>query len=114
MTTPRTQARLWYLQRASGLVLALSVVVHLATLVVAVRGGLTAAQILGRTRGSAAVAAFYGTFVLASAVHAPIGLARIAEEWLGWSPRASNLAALAFAILLVVTGLRAVYAVVFA
>ena len=112
MTTPATQARRWYWQRISGMVLAAFVVVHLVTLVYAMRGGLDAGEILGRTRGSWLAALFYGGFVLASAVHAPLGLARIAEEWLGWSARASDAASWLFAIALLATGWRAVYAVV--
>ena len=49
--------------------------------VLAVRGGLSAAEILARVRGSGAWAAFYIVFVLAVAVHAPIGLRAIARGW---------------------------------
>ena len=112
MSTVVTQARLWYLQRASAVLLALCVAIHLATIVYAVRGGLSGAEILARTRGSWAVAAFYGVFVVACAVHVPIGLARIAEEWLGWSARRSNAAAAVLALALAALGLRAVWAVV--
>ncbi len=107
-----TQARLWYLQRLSAMALALFVAVHLATIVFAVRGGLSGAEILERTRGSWLAATFYGAFVLACAVHVPIGLARVAEEWLGWSPRLANAAAIAVGLALAGLGLRAVYAVV--
>src|SRR6266704_956210 len=48
----RGETRLWLAQRASAAVLALCVAVHLATMIVAVRGGLSAADLLGRTRGS--------------------------------------------------------------
>ena len=107
-----TQARVWYLQRISAMVLALFVAVHLVTLVYAVQGGLSAAEILGRTRGSWVAALFYGSFVLAAAVHAPIGLARVAEEWLGLRRRTSYAVAALFGVALVVGGWRAVYAVV--
>ena len=100
------------MQRISAMLLALFVVMHLATLVYAVRGGLTAAEILDRTRGSWIAALFYGGFVLTAAVHAPIGLKRIGEEWLGLNSRASTAAAALLAGLLAVSGLRAVYAVV--
>lgn len=106
------QARLWYWQRISAMVLALCVVVHLVTIVYAVRGGLTAAEILARTQGNWAFAAFYLVFVAAVAVHAPIGLARIVEEWLGWRSRASATLAALFAVGLLALGLRAVWAVV--
>ena len=42
------QARRWYWQRLSAMVLALCVVVHLALMIVAVRGGLSAGEILSR------------------------------------------------------------------
>lgn len=105
------QARRWYWQRISAMVLALCVLVHLAVMVYAVRGGLTADEILARTQGSWAFGAFYALFVLACAVHVPTGLANIAVEWLRWPPSRALWAARAFALLLVVTGLRAVWAV---
>jgi fumarate reductase subunit C len=108
----RTQVRLWYLQRVSAMVLALFVTVHIGVIVYAVRGGLSGAEILARTQGSIAFAVFYGIFVLACAVHVPIGLLRIAEEWLRWRGMSAVVAALAFAVLLLVVGLRAVYGVV--
>ncbi len=94
------------------MVLAQFVLVHLATIIYAVRGGLSGGEILARTQGSWAIAAFYGAFVIACAVHVPLGLARIAEEWLGWSGRCSNAAAAACALVIALLGLRAVYAVV--
>jgi fumarate reductase subunit C len=108
----RTQARLWLYQRISAMALALFVAVHIGIIVYAVRGGLSAAEILSRTRGSVGFAVFYGLFVLACAVHAPIGLLRIAEEWLRWRGPTAIAAALAFALLLAIMGLRAVYGVV--
>ena len=54
----RAETGLWLAQRLSAAVLALCVAAHLVTIVLAVRGGLSAAEILGRTRGSAAWAAF--------------------------------------------------------
>ena len=44
----RSETFLWMLQRASAVVLALCVFVHLATIIYAVQGGLSAAEILGR------------------------------------------------------------------
>src|SRR6185369_8351996 len=54
----RMQTFLWVAQRASAAVLALCVTVHLATMVYAIRGGLSAAEILSRTKGSAGWLAF--------------------------------------------------------
>jgi fumarate reductase subunit C len=106
------QAKRWYWQRLSAMVLALCVLVHLVTIVYAVRSGLSGEALLARTRGNLSFAAFYGVFVLACAVHVPIGLARIAEEWLGLDSRAANVAANVFALLLIVMGFTAVYAMV--
>jgi fumarate reductase subunit C len=107
----RAQALLWVAQRASAAVLALCVLVHLATIIYAVRGGLSGAEILARTQGSVAWFAFYSVFVLAVAVHAPIGLRAVLAEWLGWRGLPRDLALLAFALLLAWTGMRAVFAV---
>jgi fumarate reductase subunit C len=111
MSAARTQSFLWLAQRVSAAVLAFAVVLHLATLIVAVRGGLSAAEILGRTRGSAGWAAFYTVFVIAVAVHAPIGLRTVLAEWRGAPGRGIDAAMVAFALLLLVIGLRAVVAV---
>jgi len=59
------QAKLWYYQRISAMVLALCVAVHLIIIYIAVQDGLTANEILGRTRGNWAFALFYEIFVLA-------------------------------------------------
>jgi fumarate reductase subunit C len=106
------QARRWYWQRVSAMGLALCVVVHLAVIFYAVRGGLSASEILGRTQGNWSVGLFYAVFVVACAVHVPIGLARIAEEWLGWRKSVALNASRLFALLLLTMGLRAVAAVV--
>jgi fumarate reductase subunit C len=106
------QARRWYWQRISAMVLVLCVAVHLGGMIYAVRGGLSGAEILARTQGNAGFAVFYTVFVLACAVHVPTGLANIAVEWLRWPPARALWAARAFALLLILTGLRAVYAVV--
>ena len=107
----KSETQLWLAQRVSAAVLALCVSVHLATVIYAVRGGLSAAEILGRTRGNAAWLAFYALFVLAASVHAPIGLRAVLTEWLRWRGASRDLFLLAFAVLLLFIGLRAVFAV---
>ena len=99
---------LWVAQRASAAVLAACVLVHLATIIYAVRGGLSAAEILGRTHGNAAWLTFYSIFVLGVAVHAPIGLRSVFIEWLGWRGVSRDVALLLFSFLLLVMGMRAV------
>ncbi|WP_299394408.1 succinate dehydrogenase [Pelagibius sp.] len=107
-----TERRLFVLQRLTALILAPLVLAHLGLILYAVRDGLTAQEILGRTQGSLGWALFYGAFVLAAAVHAPLGLRTILREWTAASPRLATLVSLAFGILLAALGLRAVIAVV--
>ena len=108
---PRRETMLWVAQRVTAVVLAFCVFVHLATIIYAVRGGLTAAEILGRTRGSVAWAAFYVIFVIAVAVHGAIGLRAVAAEWLGFRGDAAEFVMTVVAFVLAVMGLRAVVAV---
>ena len=107
----KTQARLWIAQRASAAVLALCVVVHLVTIIYAVRNGLTAAEILERTRGSVAWFAFYSLFVLGVTIHAPIGLRPVLGEWFGWRGKSRDATLVVFAAFLAWAGMRAVLGV---
>ncbi len=104
----RYEARLWAAQRISAAVVAICVAVHLATIVIAVRGGLSAAEILGRTRGSTAWLVFYVVFVLAAAIHAPIGLRAIVREMTAWRGRSLEAASATVAIGLAILGWQAV------
>jgi fumarate reductase subunit C len=74
------QAKLWYAQRISAMVLGLCVAIHLLMIFFAIRDGLSAQEILGRTQGNIPFAIFYEIFVIACFVHAPIGLANILQE----------------------------------
>lgn len=105
-------ARLYLLQRGSALLLAPLVLVHLVLIVLAVRNGLSAEEILARTRGSLGWSLFYGLFVLTVATHGAIGLRTILIEWARLGQRAANATAWAAALILLVLGLRAVWAVV--
>lgn len=107
----RAEVWLWIAQRASAALLALCVLVHLITIIYAVRHGLSGAHILERTRGSAAGLAFYTVYVLAIAVHAPIGLRTLCQEWLGWRGASLNWCIATVALALFVFGLRAAWAV---
>ncbi len=105
------EARLFLIQRLTAMVLVPLVVIHLMTILIAVRGGLTATEIQGRTEGSWVFAGFYALFVLAAALHAPIGLRNVLREWTRFSGRPLDLTMLAFGVLLALAGLRAVAAV---
>ena len=112
MSEARTQALLWYWQRLSAMVLALCVVVHLAGVIYAVRGGLTAAEVLGRTRGNWAFGAFYAVFVVACAIHAPIGVANIVGETTVGRGSSALVIASVLGVAILLMGLSAVYGLV--
>ena len=107
----RSQVMLWGAQRISAMVLALCVIVHLITIIYAVRHGLSAGEILGRTRGSVAWGGFYALFVAAVAIHAPIGVRNICAE-MGWRGRGVDILLFVLALSLAMWGLRAVWALV--
>jgi fumarate reductase subunit C len=107
----RGQVLLWTAQRITAAVLALCVVVHLVTMIYAVRHGLSAAEILGRTRGNYAWCAFYATFVAAVAIHAPIGARTILAETLGLRGALIDAVLLVLGLILALWGWRAVLAV---
>ena len=107
----RTEVLLWVAQRATAVVLAACVAVHLATIIYAVQGGLSAAEILSRTRGNTGWLAFYSVFVVAVAVHAPIGLRAVLAEWLGWRGGSRDAFLGLLSLLLLFMGLRAALAV---
>ena len=109
--SPRAETQLWVAQRASAAVLGLCVLVHLATIIYAVRGGLSGAEILARTRGNVTWFAFYSLFVLAVTIHVPIGLRAVLGEWLGWRGRACDFFLVLFAAILAWLGMRAVLGV---
>jgi fumarate reductase subunit C len=102
---------LYIAQRATAVVLAFAVTIHLATIIYAVRGGVTAGEILARTHGNRWFLGFYLVFVLAAAIHAPIGLRSILREWAKWRTRSLDIAMLAVSALLLVLGVRAALAV---
>ena len=107
-----SEATLFALQRLSAKLLAPLVLVHLVLILYAVHGGLSAAEILGRTQGSVLWGAFYALFVVAVAIHAPIGVRNIVREWTRWRGRSLDAASFVLAIALLTLGLRAVVAVV--
>ncbi|MGB7302234.1 MAG: succinate dehydrogenase [Burkholderiaceae bacterium] len=103
---------LYLAQRITALIMAPLVLGHLAVMIYAVQGGLTAGEILGRTQGSVWWAAFYGLFVLAVSIHAAIGLRVVVHESFGLRGGALNALTWLIALLLLALGGRAVFAVV--
>jgi fumarate reductase subunit C len=104
--------RLYLWQRTTAAVMAPLVMVHIAVIFYATRHDLSAVDILGRTRGSIAWAAFYGLFVLAVSIHASIGVRNVLTEWTPLPERRVDACAVFFGLVLAGLGLRAVAAVV--
>src|SRR5262245_2472965 len=104
--------RLYVLQRATAVIMAPLVLVHLVLIFYATSRGLSAADVLGRTRGSVGWGAFYAAFVLAAAVHGAIGVRAVASEWGGLRGRQLDLVMWGVGLILAGLGLRAVAAVV--
>lgn len=103
--------RLYMAQRLTALLMAPLVLGHIAVMIYAVQGGLSASEILGRTQGSILWFLFYGTFVVAVSIHAAIGLRVILHEWLGLGSTALTIVSWVIGIGLFLLGGRAVLAV---
>ena len=100
---------------ALGLMLLLVTTVAWLTFPADVRAAFTLSQrISAVSLGLIIWAAFYAVFVLAVAIHTPIGLRAVAREWLGWRGRSLEFATLATGIALAALGWRAVAGVVLA
>ncbi len=106
-----TEQSLFRLQRVTALVLVPLILIHIGVIYVAIRGGLSAAEILGRTSGSALWGYYYGTFVTMVAIHAPIGVRNVLREWTPLPRMIIDVACVALLFALLVLGLRAVWIV---
>jgi fumarate reductase subunit C len=104
----------YLLQRGTAMLMVPLIITHLALIIWAVQGGLSAEEILSRTRGSIIWASFYGLFVFAAAIHAGIGVQTILREWTPLGRLASANIGHVFILTLWLLGARAVYAVVWA
>jgi len=108
MTPNRADAWRWLAQRASAAVLAVCVLVHLATILYATRQGLSSEALRARVHASVLWPTFYAVFVVAVAVHAPLGLRVILAEWSRLRGRVLDALLMLFALALLAGGLRAV------
>lgn len=106
--------RLYMAQRLSALVMAPLTLGHIAVMIYAIQGGLSTAEILGRTQGSVFWFLFYGLFVFAVSIHAAIGLRVIIHETFGLAGRGLEILTWAIGLGLLLMGARAVIAVTFA
>lgn len=103
--------RLYMAQRLSAMVMAPLVLGHIAVMVYAIQGGLTTAEILGRTQGSILWFLFYGSFVVAVSIHAAIGLRVILHETTGLRGAALEAFTYSTGFVLLIMGGRALSAV---
>jgi fumarate reductase subunit C len=101
-------------QRITALLMGPFVLGHIAVMIYAIQGGVTAEEILGRTQGSVLWFAFYGLFVVAVSIHGAIGLRVIAHEWGGLKGAVLDIVMWAIGLALFALGARAVWAVTFA
>jgi fumarate reductase subunit C len=106
-----SEFHLYMAQRLSALVMAPFVIVHIGVMIYAIQGGLSAAEILGRTQGSAFWFAFYGLFVVAVSIHAAIGLRTILGEWAGLRGGSRDALSAVIGLGLLALGAQAVWAV---
>jgi fumarate reductase subunit C len=102
---------LWAAQRISAMVLGVCVFIHLVTIIVAMRGDLSATAILERTQGNWLWFLFYLVFLMAVVVHAPVGMRAVLDEWLGWRGARVDILLVILAAALGIWGLRAVWGV---
>ena len=106
------ELRLYLAQRTTAAIMAPLVLMHLGVMIYAIQGGLTADEILARTRGSLFWGGTYGLFVIAVSVHAAIGLRNILREWFRLHGPVLTVLCWLCAGGLLFAGLRAVVAVV--
>jgi fumarate reductase subunit C len=104
--------RLYLWQRLTAALMVPLVIAHIVLILYATSHGLSAAEILGRTRGSIGWGLFYGLFVMLVAIHGSIGVRAVLSEWTRLRGGALDLLTSAFGLILLVLGLRAVAAVV--
>ena len=103
--------RLYMLQRLTALIMAPLTLVHLAVMIYAIQGGLSAAEILGRTQGSFFWFFFYGLFVVSVSIHAAIGLRVIISETLKVHGTQLTILSWAFFLIALTMGSKAVIGV---
>jgi fumarate reductase subunit C len=104
----------YLLQRGTAMLMVPLIITHLAVIIMAVQGGLSADEILARTHGNMVWAGFYGVFVFAASIHAGIGVQTIVREWTPLGRLAAANIGHTLITILWVLGARAVYAVIWA
>ena len=104
----RIEIKLWLIHRLSAMALGVFVVVHLGGMIIAIQGGVSAHEILGRTSGNYALGIFYSLFTIAAATHGSIGIRTVMREVVGWQGTSANFVVVAFFLFLSAMGVSAV------
>ena len=104
---------LYLTQRITALIMIPLVFGHLATMIYAIGGGLSAGEILLRTQGSIFWGLFYSLFVLAATIHGAIGLRTLLLEYIQIDGIYINIITIFIASGFLVLGASAVIAVTF-
>ncbi len=108
------EIRLYTWQRLTAALMVPFILVHVAVIFFAISDGLSADEILARTGGSVGWGLFYTVFVLLAAVHGSIGVRSVLREWTPIDDAVTDILSINLGVILVLMGLRAVYAVVIA
>lgn len=108
MSNAQIETKLWVWQRASAAVLGLCVIVHLILIIIAVQGGLSAGEIISRVSGNITWLMFYSVFVIAVAIHAPIGVRTILNEMTGLKSSQTHLVMAVLCLVILSMGFRTV------
>lgn len=102
---------LFVAQRLTGALLAALLLVHLGTIIFAVQGELTVAEIVGRVQGNTFWIIFYGVFIAAAIVHSMIGLRNVLTEMSNIHRRIIDLTVLLYVVLSIFLGFEALQAI---
>ena len=102
---------LFVAQRLTGVLLAALLLVHLGTIIFAVQGQLTVAEIVGRVRGNTFWIFFYGAFIITAIIHSMIGLRNVLTEMSNIHRRIIDLTVLLYVVLSIFLGFEALQAI---
>ena len=109
--TPRHETLLYVAQRLSALILAPLVVLHIAVMIIAVQGGLSTAEMLGRTQSSIWWPLMYGVFFVAAGIHGAIGFRNVLREMTALPERSVNSFSGGLLVLILTFGIQTVRAI---
>jgi fumarate reductase subunit C len=88
--------------------LTVAVIVHLGVIIMATQNGLSASEIVGRIQGNVGWMVFYIIFVVAAALHAPIGLRTVFREATDLQGRLPGFISGCVGVILLIMGLQAI------